>query len=106
MKKLNTLQRKQSLLASNDSLRLKIETSGNSLAEAVDLDQKNYESKLFNTGNSQAMYKSFKSLRKRPSVPSQVKWNKEVANCYAEETLFLLNVSVQFSPCHRSTKII
>ena len=55
MKKLNTLPRKQNSLANNDSLRLKIETSRNSLAEAVDLDQKNYESKLFNSRNSQAM---------------------------------------------------
>ena len=38
-KKLNTLQRNQNSLANNDSLRLKIETSRDSLAEAVDLDQ-------------------------------------------------------------------
>ena len=84
-KKLNTLERKQSSLASNDSLRLKIETSRNSLAEALDLDQKNYESKLSNSRNSQAMYKYFKNLRKGPSVPLQVKWNKKVANCDAEK---------------------
>ena len=55
MKKLNTVQRKQNSLANNDSLSLKIETLRNSLAEAVDLDQKYYESKLFNSRNSQAM---------------------------------------------------
>ena len=31
------------------------------------------------------MYKYFKSLRKGPSVPPQVKWNKDVANCDAEK---------------------
>ena len=31
------------------------------------------------------MYKYFKSLRKGPSVPPQVKWNKDVANCNAEK---------------------
>ena len=106
MKKLNTLQRKQNSLANNDSLRLKIETSRTSLAEAVDLDQKNYESKLFNSRNSQAMYKYFKSLRKRPSVPPQVKWNKDVANCDAEKASLFINTSVQFSPCHRSSKAL
>ena len=85
MKKLNKLQRKPNSLANNDSLRLKIETSRNRLAEAVHLDQKNNESKLFNSQNSQTMYKFFKSLRKRPSVPPQVKWNKDVANCDAEK---------------------
>ena len=64
MKKLNTLQRKQNLLANNDSLRLKIERSRTSLAEAVDLDQKNYESKLFNSRNSQAMYNILKAYEK------------------------------------------
>ena len=86
MKKLDNLQRKQNSLANNASLRLKIETSRNSLAKAVDLDQKNYESKFFNSRNSQAIYKYFKSLRKRPSVPPQFKWNKDVANCHAEKT--------------------
>ena len=88
IKKLNTLQRKQNALANNDSMRLKIETSRNSLAEAVDLDPKSYESKLFNSQNSQAMYKYFKSLRKGPSVLPKVKWNKDVANCDAEKASF------------------
>ena len=42
MKKPKTVQRKQSSLANNDSLRLKIETSRNSLAKAADLDQKKH----------------------------------------------------------------
>ena len=41
MKKLNAVQQKKNSLVNNDSLRLKIVTSTNSLAETVDLDQKN-----------------------------------------------------------------
>ena len=113
MKKLNTRQRKPNSLANNDSLRLKIETSRNRLAEAVDLDQKNYESKLFNARNSQAMYKYFKSLRKRPSVSPQVKWNKGVANCDAEKaSLFnkyfgsIFTVSLVFKNSLNENKIL
>ena len=76
MKKLNVLQRKQNSLINHDPLRLKIETSTNSLAEAVDLDQKKYESKLFNSRNSQAMYNYFESLRKGLPVPPHFIWNK------------------------------
>ena len=88
MKKLNRLQIKQNSVIDNDSLKLKIETSTNSLAEAVDLDQKSYESKFFNSRNSQAMYNYFENLRKGPSVPPQVKWNKDVANCDAKKYHF------------------
>ena len=54
--------------------------SKNNLAEDIDLEQKNFESKFFKSRNFQLQYILLKSLRKEPSDLSQAKCNKHVAN--------------------------